>query len=565
MLNRETGIKFSYRRYTMSSTASHRVRLGAVCMLAAALAMPRKAEAFNLYTGTYNDQTLQINLETTVEYSDIYRVNDPSAVLAGPGNANGNDGDSNFRHGFVDNSFSAVSVLDAKYGDYGMHVSGEAYVDTPYLSGNQNDQPGTFNPYSVGKHTDFTSGTRNINGLNAVALDAFAYGTKYFGVDQSQSATLKIGRLTNFWGQSLFFTGTGIAAGQAPVDIRTAQSLPNAQAQQVFLPIGQAVFTYQPNQVLTLQGYYQFQWQPDTFQGSGAYFNPFDFFDKGGQRLILGPGAYAYRGKDNRPPQNNGQFGASVQATLGNYDVGLYALRFDAKAPVFYLGLPAAGQPAGSAGTYHAVYPRDIAIYGASLSSTIGPANVGGEISGRTNQPLDSFATGIGLLFNPATGAPVAGNANSDPLYAVGDTIDAQASTFYISGAFPGDPGGATVEGEVQAEHLLSVTRNKAALAPGRDSTAGQMAFVILPTYYEVLPSLELQFPIGLNYGLFGRSQIDGGENHGVGTVNFGVTATYKTVWVARITYQDYLGAPSPVLNSTADRGYLSFNVQHTF
>jgi hypothetical protein len=91
------------------------------------------------------------------------------------------------------------------------------------------------------------------------------------------------------------------------------------------------------------------------------------------------------------------------------------------------------------------------------------------------------------------------------------------------------------------------------------------MAFVILPTYYEVLPSLELQFPIGLNYGLFGRSQIDGGENHGVGTVNFGVTATYKTVWVARITYQDYLGAPSPVLNSTADRGYLSFNVQHTF
>jgi hypothetical protein len=530
-------------------------------MLLGGTVTPKAAWALNLYNGTFEDQTLTINLETTVEYSNIYRVNDPSAILAGPGNTNGNDGDSNFRHGFVDNTFDVLPVFDLKYGDAGVHVSGEAYLDTPYLGKNQNDQPGTLNPYTVASNKDFTSATRNINGENAVLLDAFAYDSVRFGADDDQDITVKFGRQTLLWGQSLFFTSSGIAAGQAPVDIIKAQSLPNPQAQQVFLPVGQGVLTYQPNQILTFQGYYQFEWEPDTFQGSGAYFNSGDFLDKGGQRLILGPGVDAYRGKDDRPT-HNGQFGASIQATLGNYDLGIYALRFDSKAPEIYLGLPGAGQPAGSAGTYTLVYPRDIAIYGTSLSTTVGPANVGGEVSGRTNMPLDS---GIGLLYNPLTFAPVTGNANSHPLYAVGDTIDGQASGIYVSPGIPGDPGGVTVEGEAAVEHVLEVTRNKAALTPGRDSTAGKLEIVFSPTYYEVLPSLELQFPIGITYNLFGRSQIDSSMNHGTGTFSVGVTATYNTTWIAGLTYQDYLGAPSTTLNADADRGYVSFNVQHTF
>jgi hypothetical protein len=47
---------------------------------ALALMSPQRANAFNLYSGTVNNQNLEINLETTVEYSTFYRVNDPSAV-----------------------------------------------------------------------------------------------------------------------------------------------------------------------------------------------------------------------------------------------------------------------------------------------------------------------------------------------------------------------------------------------------------------------------------------------------------------------------------------------------
>jgi hypothetical protein len=521
----------------------------------------RPARAFNLYTGTYRDQTLTINLETEIEYSTIYRVNDPSAVLAGPLNANGNDGDADFRHGFVDNSFTVTPVFDVKYGNYGVHVSGDAYLDTPYLQKSQNNQAATYNPFTTASNRDFTSATRNINGQNAQLLDAFAYGTEEFGANDEQSIEVKFGRQTLLWGQSFFFPTTGISGGQAPINIITAQSLPNPQAQELFQPVGQGVVTYQPNEVLTFQGYYQFEWEPDTFQGVGAYFSSADFFDKGGQRIILGPGVYAYRGKDLRPG-HNGQFGASVQATLGNYDLGFYYERFDAKAPEVYLGLPSSGQPAGSAGTYYLVYPRDISLYGASISTTIGPANVAAEISGRTNQPL---ASGIGLLYNPLTFAPVQGNANSHPLYAVGDTIDAQSSVFYISPGFFGDPGGATVIGEIQGNKLVSVTANKSALSPGRNPTAVAFDVEVEPTYYNVLPNLEVQFPISVDYTLLGRSQIAVNVNHGTGTIDVGVQGTYQTTWIATLSYQDYLGSANASLNGNADRGYVSFNIQHTF
>jgi hypothetical protein len=529
---------------------------GCIGVVAAVGMHSQNAYAYNLYDGTLNGQSLEINLDTTVEYSNFYRVNDASARLAGPTNANGNEGDSDFRHGFVSNEFDVTPVFDFKMGNFGAHISGELYLNTSYLEKNQNNQPDTFNPISPATNRDFTSATRNINGQNAVLLDAFAYDGVNFGANNQQTFTLKVGRQTLLWGQSLFFTSNGIAAGQAPVDIIKSESLPNAQTQQVVLPVGQVVATYQPNTWLTLQGYYQFEWEPDNFQGVGAYFSTSDLFDKGGQRLILGPDMFLDRVKDNRPPINNGQFGASVQATLGGYDVGLYGLRFDAKTPEIYTGAQVAAKGPGNVGSYWLVYPRDIQLYGASISTDIGPASVGVEISGRRNMPLDS---------NIVSSATFPGSANAGALYAVGSTMAAQGSVIYLSPGIPLDPGGVSVDGEFAMNHVLSVDANKSALVPGRDNTAGQFEVVLTPTYYAVLPSIDLQFPIGLTYNIFGRSQINSTENHGTGTVSVGVTATYRTTWTAGLTYNDYLGAPDPALNPLADRGYLSFNIEHTF
>jgi len=564
----------STRLYLKRGVSGRALRIMSLSLASAAgliVVGTHAAQATSLYDGSAVGNGLEITLDTTLSYTGIVRTNNPSARLTassgGPadiGNANGSEGDINFAHGLVSDEFEITPVLDIKDGNYGAHFSGDAYLNTSYLGTNQNNQPGTLNPISVAKNTDFTSATRNVEGLNAQVLDAFAYGTQYFGADQSQSITLKAGRQTLLWGQSLFLSNNGIAAGMAPFDIQTADNNPDAQTQQIILPTGQVVLTYQPNSVLTLQGYYQFEWEHDYLEGVGAYFSSADLLDKGGESLILAqiPGfgyIRALRTKDLSPPVNNGEFGASAQLSLGNYDLGFFGIRYDSKSPTVYIN--------ESTFTYNLVYPRDIWIEATSLSTTVGAVNVAGEVSFRQHMPLVD-ALGIQLPNNT-------GNANSDPLYPVGDTWAGQVSALYLSPAIPFDPGGVQVQGEVGFNHLLKVTRNAQGFGPGesqlsqgRTSTAADMQGEIEPTYYDFYPNLEVQFPIGLAYNVLGRSAIDPTENHGTGSVNFGVTATYKVRWIASLTFNDEIGAANPNLSgepSVADRNYVLFNLQHTF
>lgn len=529
------------------------------------------AMAFNLYDGSQVGNNLEINLTTTLSYSGFLRVNNPSAILEGPGNANGNDGDSNLKHGIVGNLFEAVPVLDIRDGDFGAHFSGQFYLNTTYLGTNQNSQPGTLNTIYVNKNTDFSNATRNVNGENAQLLDAFVFGKQQFAGDQTLE--LKVGRQTLFWGQSLLFPTDGISGGQAPINVITAQDTINAQAQQVFMPVGQAVVTYQPGVYgLTLQAYYQFEWQHDYFQGVGSYFSGGDYLGTGGgQSLILGavPGLgneYFLRDKDLSPPSQNGQFGLGIEGQADQMDWGLFALRFDAKAPVIY-AYPGQGgiNPISTAvatglhvGQYQAVYPRDIWLQGASLSGTVGSANVAGEMSVREHMPLIPSGFGVPTATNP-------GNANSDPLYPVGNTFDAQVSTIYVSPGIPLDPGGVSFDGEVVFNHLISVTQNRAALATGRQGSAAAINVIMTPQYYDVLPDLVLTFPIGIEYNFLGRSEFDPSIQHGTGSFNIGISGTYKAVWIASLTYQDFLGKPDPAGNPGADRGYVSLNLQRSF
>jgi hypothetical protein len=556
----------SLRKKLLSTIGDATIRLP--CLAGAGIvgiligAIPDSAKAFNLYDGSNAGNNLEINLSTTISYTGLLRVNNPSKILAGPTNANGNDGDSNFQHGLVGNLFEAVPVLDIRDGDYGAHFSGQFYLNTSYLGTNQNSQPGTLNSIFVSKNTDFTSATRNVDGENAQLLDAFVFGQHQFG---DQTLQLKLGRQVLFWGQSLFFASDDISGGQAPINVVTADNTINPQSQQVFMPVGQAVLTYQPTPNTTIQGYYQFEWEHDYFEGAGSYFNGSDILDKGGQSVIVGNGQFFLRNKDLTPPTENGQFGLSVQQLVGTWDLGLYGMRFDAKAPAVYafpgqgIGPIATAVATGEAvGRYQLVYPRDIWLEGASFSTNFGAANVAGELSARQHQPLVAAGFGMPSATNP-------GNANSDPLYPVGNTLNASVSAIYTSSGIPLDPGGVAFEGEVVLQHVIAVTSMKSALAPGLQATAAAFDIGLTPTYFNVLPNLTVTFPIGLRYGFLGRSEIDSSIYHGTGTLNVGITGTWRSKWIASLNYQDYLGKPNPTFNDNADRGFVSLNLQYSF
>ena len=544
------------------------------CALLAATVLsgvfPVAANAFTLYNGQEYGNNLQISLSTTVSYSGFLRVHSPSAVLTNPTTMeNSNEGDINLQHGIVGNVFEALPVLDIKDGDFGAHFSGEYFINTTYLGTNQNDQPGSINSFTIPKNNDYASQTRTANGMNGRMLDAFVYGTQRFGADQNQSVTLKLGQQTLLWGQSLFFGSNGISGGQAPIDVVQAQTLVNPQSQQIFLPVGQIVATYQPNDVYTLQAYYQYQWEPDSLEGVGSYFSTTDILGPGGQRLIGAnyPGIgnlYFFQSKALTPESQNGQFGASVQAQYGNYDVGLFGLRYDAKTPVVQItpnGFSSTKE-GYSIGNYKLLYPRDIQLYGASLGTTIGATNISGEISTRRNMPL--VVPDVETI--PGQNQ---GNTNSDPLYAIGNTMSALGSFIYVSPALSFDPGGITLLGEVEYVDVLAVTQNKATLAPGRSKAAAAFDVEAVPTYYNVLPHLVVSFPISWSYNFAGNSEMDSTMNHGTGEITAGVSATYKVSWTAALNYVTFYGNPAASLTPEAaqnvDRGYITLNLQHTF
>ena len=534
----------------------HLRRLG--LSLPAVLAIAPAAQALNLYDGTSAGNNLQIHLNIGTSYTGMLRVSQPNnALVSGALNPNGNDGDANLPHGIVNNTFEVLPVLDIKDGNFGMHFSGEYFINTIYLGTNSNYQNSTVNPI-LNKPTDYASETRQANGHSGSLLDAFVYDSWAFG--QDQHITLKAGQQTLFWGQSLFSLN-GISGGQAPVDTVQAQNLVNPQAQQVFMPVGQIVATYQPNATYTIQGYYQYQWEPYALQGVGSFFSTTDVLGPGGYRIIAqqvgGQNFYLMRGKDLSPPSQNGQFGLSVQATYGDYDVGLFGLRYDAKEPTVYVNAPTAFTPTPggfAVGEYRAVYPRDIWLYGTSLATTIGATNVAGELSVRTHDPLAGGANaGIQTAANP-------GDANSNPLYPVGNVLVGLANFIYGSPALSFDPGGITFLGEVEYDNTFRVTANKDLLAPGHTQQAASFNIEAEPAFYEVLPQLSLTFPISVGYDFAGTSEATG-LTKGTGSYSVSVTATYHVNWIASLAYVGPI-APADAPN---DRSYISLNLQHTF
>jgi hypothetical protein len=551
------------------------LRLG--LSLPAMLAAGPAAYAMNLYDGSASGNNLEINLDITASYSGQYRVQKASALLvSGTTNANGNDGDANFRHGLVGNTFDILPVLDIKDNSFGMHFSGEYFIDTVYLGTNQNNQPATVNPV-LPKNTDFASETRTADGMNGRLLDAFVYDG--WDVAGGQRITLKAGQQTLFWGQSLFYGVNGISGGQAPIDSIAAENLVNPEVQQIFLPVGQIVATYQPNDTYTIQGYYQYQWAPYSLPGIGSFFGTTDVVGPGGNRIIvpLGPlgTAYLHNTKPLTPESQNGQFGLSLQATYDNYDLGLFGERFDAKTPEVstVINLVPTGYPAPypaaipNGGSYREYYGRDIWLGGASASTTIGVTNVAAEASVRAHQPLVS--TGTTVYTFDGYGSTFAGNANSDPGYSVGDTTTELLSAIYGSPALKYDPGGITVTAEIEYVDVFRVTANKALLSPRRNAGASAFDVEVEPQYLNVVPSLNLAFPVSLSYNYLGNSEMDASMQHGTGSYSLGVSATYRQVWDATLSYVGYFGSinPSDTLNTSqmADRGYLSLNLQHTF
>lgn len=508
--------------------------------------------------------------DNTFKYSTAYRLSDPSERVAGgdagmpPPGPQLDDGDRNFKKGIVSNRLDWFSELDVSYKNVGARVSSAAWYDSIYGQSNDNHS-GTVNSTSV-PAGEFTNATRDMMGRKAEILDAFVY---FKSSDDAETPfSVRVGRHTVLYGESLFFGSNGIANAQAPVDLIKLLSVPGSQFKEIIRPVGQVSTQVQLAPKLSIGAYYQYEWEKSRLPPSGSYLSDADFVGAGAESLLG-----MRKVHDDKPDSFQG--GIQTRFKLGESDIeyGLYAAQYSDKGPQIMLDTPAVFGGA-AANTFHFVYPEKIKTIGASFSTVLGEANVAGEVSYRWNAPLVSA---------PQPDQGLRSNGTENPFYAVGKTLHAQVSGIYLMSKSPFWDG-AELLGELAWNRTLSVDKNPLALDPNVTRDAMAFRVIFSPQYFQVLSGVDVSVPIGLGYNPYGRSsavtKFNGGVEHG-GDFSVGISGSYKKQVKFGLTYNHFFGKenafltpnttsiPGPFMTSGAqslrDRDFISFAIQSTF
>ena len=511
------------------------------------------------------DSDVKLRWDNTLKYSAVWRLHDPSSKIlngdAGPPPTGPqlDDGDRNFNKGLVSNRVDLLSEFDGSYKQTGFRVSGAAWYDWIYNKSNDNTSAATVNSTSV-PAGEFTKLTKQMMGNHGEILDAFVY---FKNDPESETPfTVRAGKHTVLYGESLFFGANGIAKAQAPVDLIKLLSVPGSQFKEIIRPVGQISTQVQFAPTVSVGAYYQYKWDSDRLPPSGSFLSDADFVGAGAESVL------GFNHSKDLNAKNSGQGGLAVRfkPEEGGIEYGLYAARYHEKSPSIYID--------PISGNYKLVYPENINTFGGSFSTVIGPSNVAGEVSMRTNAPLVSDPQ-IDLGFN--------GDNDSNPLYAVGRTAHAQVSTITLFGKGLFWDGGVFLN-ELAWNRTLSITKNPNALDQNTTRDAWAFRMILIPSYFQVLPGIDLDVPIGLGYNPSGRSsavfKFNGGTEH-AGDFSIGVTANYHNSVKAGLNFVHFFGKEAPFLQtnhssvpgpyslsfaqSLRDRDFVSLQVQTTF
>lgn len=478
-------------------------------MLLGALTLPGLATA----------QDAEVRWTNTVRLSTLYQFNDVPPLAKDKCWSGINCG---YGTDFTQGRADWLSELDIEKGGWGLQASLEARKDVVERDSSY------FQLYEANLHHTF-------------ALDG-------------QPLTLSVGRQSVIWGESLYFAGNGIAGAQAPIDATEGIDASGYAATAHFLPVAQASASWQVGDKLTLLAYQQFEWRRNRVDPEDAYASTGDLLgDDYLTRIAIYDAEYgpiSYRRVDGRTPSGMDQFGLGARLRAEEWDIGLYALEFDAKTPdlIYYHQIH----------TYSLDYARAIGLVGASLAGPVGDATLGAELSMRRHMPLVYG----GIFLYPGQDGDEAGPR--------GNTAHGQISLTLPIAPMSLLPGGATWTSEIAGNHLAAITANPDQLAPGRTRDAAMLRTSLALQFYQVWPRLDLSIPVTLGYGFAGRSSVMPEMNRGAGDISIGVTATFDSAWSAGLSATHYFGTdwipvPGYTGRSLSEWDKLTASVQRSF
>lgn len=461
---------------------------GLAAAVACALAGHAQAAEFTL-----NDGQIYGRFDTLLSAGALFRTEGQNKMLAATDDVlamaargystqlNKNDANNNFDPGLASMVYKITPSMVLNFGDsWGIVASATGFYDSVIMDGghdggvlNAQVPPvpvpgpgGTYNRYATysdyannGTGDRFSDAAKSEVGRRFRLLDAYIFAD----VDVlDRPMNLRLGQQVINWGEALFVQNGVNTANY--IDL-AALRLPGSEIKEALLPLQSFYFNWGVTDNLSLEGFYQFDWENSQDAPAGTYYSTHDAFpSKGAARVVVDgrlvqasafptlgyvpigdvfaayteatygaisdPTGYAYEATQvtlkrvaDDQPDDSGQFGLAFRYFsdfFGGTEFGAFFSRTHARLPVVGAQLadltPYLGAPAGVSAipeiidntTYHMVYPEDVDMVGFTFSTNVGPVSLSGEIAYRHEQPIIN-EVGDNLITNLAASAvPVA-------------------------------------------------------------------------------------------------------------------------------------------------------------
>ncbi|HFX2843759.1 TPA: DUF1302 domain-containing protein [Pseudomonas aeruginosa] len=503
------------------------------------------------------------------------------------------DGRLNFKKGETFSKiFKGIHDLELKYGDTGAFFRGKYWYDFELK-----DEHRLL--YDIDDHNR----KEGAKSSGAQLLDAFLYHNYSIG---DLPGSVRVSKQVVSWGESTFIQNSINSIN--PMDV-AAFRRPGAEIKEGLIPVNMLYLSQGISDALTVEGFYQLEWDQTVIDNCGTFFSTTDVVADGCERMVYAgsdfdpnpANGYRYLPRaGDRDARDSGQWGLALRwyaAELNDTEFGLYAMNYHSRNPYYSViagnGLATSDPVTGrSTGYYFIDYPEDIRLYGLSFQTNIGSTSVAGELSYRPNMPLQINSTDMSIAaIYPTTlfGNPIYDSGFATPRagevingYVRKPVTQAQVTvTQFFDRVLAADR--LTVVGEVGYNHLSGVDGDD--LRYGRDAIYG---IGELPNNALCTGALNVANPQECNsHGFYTRNSwgyrlrgvleypnvfagvnlkpnlawshdVEGyGPNfsEGAKAVSVGLDADYQNTYTASISYTDFFGGNYNPIN---DRDFLA-------
>jgi len=576
----------------------------------------------------FNWGDVEGSFNSQITAGSSWRVEEQDAKNVGVGNGGlvgntptGDDGNLNYDKGDAfTQTIKGIHDLGLTYETeegttFGAFVRGKYWYDYALDQNDVHHGSGT-NGYVANEpinDDDFNDLTKS---KGAALLDAYIFTGFYLG---DTAVDLRIGKQVVNWGESSFIQG-GINAVN-PVDA-AAFRRPGAEVKEGLLPVNMLFANIGLTDNLSVEAFYQLEFEPTVIDSCGTYFSTADYLAEGCDILVVDPGTgmvdkglydagiYASRGTDEMA-SDDGQFGVAFKyyaESLNATEFGLYYMNYHSRLPYasaeagdyvsgsplppfIPIGTDTSGiggmDPASYNPNYHTVYPEDIQLFGLSFNTTVSEWAISGEVSHRLDMPLQ--INGADLLASALSDHPLSPltpeyrEANS------GDTVDGfhrfdytqSQLTFikFFDKALGTDR--ITAVAELGYGHVWDLDESDGAIKYGRatvygvsfdgigddkdgftttDSAGYRLA--VKADYRNVFAGVDLAPSVAWSHDVYGYSpEPQGTFQEGRTGVNLALKANYLNMYSMSVSYTQFGGDFNPL----SDRDYVSAAVGISF